>query len=495
MKINQMKSTLLISLLTLVVFFAVSCSNDYLDINTDPNNPTSVIPSLVLPVAQSYSARIQEDYYGQNKLGNYMMYTWSQSSGYVFITTEFVYNVTPLFYDEIYNDTYSKALKQYNALLSYEGDAYGYYHAIAIIMKCYHFQLMVDTYGDVPYFESLKRSKNPTPVYDDAQTIYLDLISELTNAINVINELSENSEIEAVLPMNDDAMFGGDMNLWKSFANAVKLRILVRMSDLSGQQAFIKTAFDEINSEGSGFMDRDVTVQLGYINEQTKMNPKWERFGKDVQGNNTIYNDATCATQYIIELLTATSDPRIDYIYEEPVSGHLGVEQGVIAEDFVPENVSNLGPGILRSPSQAAILYTLAECYFNQAEAVLKGLMAGDAKTLYEQGIQASFRYLGAGDASNYYSQNLNLVGWEASMNKLETIITQKWIATNSIDALQSWFDYSRTGYPLNLPVSTLATTPDRPVRLAYPSSELSTNGLNVPNQPDVFNDKIFWAK
>jgi len=484
----------LISLLLLIALFAVSCSEDYLDINTDPNNPSSVVPSLVLPVAQSYSAHIQENYYGQNKLGNYMIYTWSQSYGYAFITTEFVYNVTPLFYDEIFNQTYSKALKQYNELLSYEGDEYGYYHAIAIIMKCFHFQLMVDTYGDVPYFEALGRSENPTPAYDDAQTIYLDLISQLTRAINIINELSVNSEIEAVLPLNDDAMFGGDMNLWKSFANTVKLRILVRMSDLNDQQAFIKTAFDEINSEASGFVNQDVKVQLGYINEQSKMNPKWERFGKDVQGNNTWDNDATCATQYVIDVLTATSDPRIDFIYEEPASGHLGVEQGVVDENSGPENVSNMGPGILRSPSQAAVLHTAAECFFNQAEAALKGLMPGDAKSLYEQGIQASFDYLGAGDATSYFSQNIDLVGWEASPDKLEAIITQKWIATNSIDALQSWFDYSRTGYPTNLPISTLATTSDRPVRLAYPSSELSTNAANVPEQPDVFNDKIFWA-
>jgi len=124
------------SLYILFALFVVSCSGDYLDINADPNNPSSVVPSLVLPVAQSYSAHIQENYYGQNKLGNYMIYTWSQSYGYAFITTEFVYNVTPLFYDEIFNETYSKALKQDNALLGYEGDEYAKYHAIAIIMKC-----------------------------------------------------------------------------------------------------------------------------------------------------------------------------------------------------------------------------------------------------------------------------------------------------------------------------------------------------------------------
>ena len=60
----------------LILFFLLpaSCSEDVLDINTDPNNPTSVGPDLLLPVAHSYSALVQESYDGQNKLGNYMMY-------------------------------------------------------------------------------------------------------------------------------------------------------------------------------------------------------------------------------------------------------------------------------------------------------------------------------------------------------------------------------------------------------------------------------------
>ena len=139
MKVIQMKHTLLTSLFTLLSFITASCSDEYLDINTDPNNPTSVSPDLILPVAQRYSAYIQEDYHGQNKLGNYFMYNWSQSFGYVFITTEFYYTVSSTFYSQIFDMTYSKALKHYNVLSELQGEQYGYYQAISIIMKCYHF--------------------------------------------------------------------------------------------------------------------------------------------------------------------------------------------------------------------------------------------------------------------------------------------------------------------------------------------------------------------
>ena len=494
MKTMQIYITLLVTILI------AACSSDYLDINEDPNNPLFVSPDLILPVAQSYSAFIQESFQSQNSLGNFFMYNWAESDGSVFYPSEFRYQVTPTFYSQNFDYTYENALKQYNALNTLEGKEYGYYRAISKIMMAYHFQILVDTYGDVPYYEALRRGANPTPKYDDAAAIYDDLIVQLTAAINLINTTSSNSGISLAVPAGDDVMFGGDMDQWKKFANTVKLRILVRQSDMAGRIEYIKNEFAVIASEGSGYMSDNVEVQLGYFNEENKMNPKWTSFGKDPQGNNIIYNNATCATQFVIDFLTDTQDPRIDFIYERPPNGHLGVRQGEtdydnpIEDQWIPANVSNLGPGILKGPEQAAVLYTAAELYLNQAEAAFKGLMPGDAKSFYEAGIQASFNYLGVGDASSYYAQNQNLVSWDTSSNKLEAIITQKWIASNSIDALQSWFDYSRTGYPSNLPVSELATTPDRPVRLAYPSSEITANGENLPPQPDVFNTKIFWA-
>jgi len=488
-----------IKMLVIVLLFA-SCSDSFLDVNTDPNNPTTVSPDLILPVAQSYSAFANERNRGQNTLGNMMMYNWSQSDGFSWYTDEMSYRVTSTFYQQIFDYTYSNALKQYNAINALEGDDNGYYKAISKIMMSYHFQIMVDTYGDVPYFEALQRGGNPTPAYDDAQVIYDDLIVQLTNAIEMINNTESSTAVVPLQPGADDTMFGGDMTMWKKFANTVKLRILVRQSDMAGRTDYIKSEFAAIAAEGSGYMNSDVTIQLGYVDEDNKQNPKWAAFGQKPGGGNTLNNDATCATPYVLDYLAGTFDARLDYIYEEPEDGHLGVIQGEqnydipVVDQWIPEKVSNLGPGILKGFDQAAVIYSAAESYLNRSEAMLKGLMSGDAKTMYESGIQASFDYLGAPDASNYYSRNSNLIGWDGSPNKLEAIITQKWIAHNSITGLQSWFDYSRTGYPSNLPISAQASTPDRPVRLFYPSSEVTANTNNLPSQPDAFNSKIFWA-
>lgn len=483
-----------------VILLLASCSEAYLDVNEDPNNPLTVSPDLMLPVALNYSAFDQERNRGQNTLGNMLMYNWSQSDGFSWYTTEFQYLVTTSFYQQNFNTPFGNTLKQYQSIAEVEGAENGYYHAIAMIMKAYTFQILVDQYGDIPYFEALQRGGNATPAYDDAQTIYEDLIVQLTAAIDLID--ATDALDNAVQPGADDGMYGGNMDDWKRFANSVKLRILVRQSDMSGRSGYIQSELAAIAAEGSGFVTDDVRNNIGYAQITNQQNPKWNALGQDVGGTNTLNNDATCATPFVLDYLTNTNDGRLDYIYEKPGTGHLGVIQGLLNYDetplgvdgLVPDKVSNIGPGILKGPDQDAIMMTLAEVYFNQAEAVLKGLMSGDDEALYNAGVRASFSYLGAGSADAYLAQTLQLVKYSVSNNKLEAIITQKWIATNGIDAIQSWFDYSRTGYPSNLPISVLAPHADRPVRLFYPSSEITTNGLNVPTQPDAFSAKIFWA-
>jgi len=480
----------------LVAVLLLASCDAYLDVNTDPNNPTSVTPELLLPAGLKYTAEIIQCSDGGGRtaghVGNYMMANWSQTDGFSWYTDEAKYLVTSSFYQRIFEQSYYDALKQYQLLVNLD-PMYDYYKAIGLIMKSYHFQLLVDFYGDIPYSEALLRGENPTPKYDNAQTIYEDLIVQLTAAIDAIN----NAPANVVAIGDDDVMFAGDMDMWKQFANTVKLRILTRQMSMTGRDAYIQAEMDAIVAEGSGFITADVGINPGYITaDEGKQNPLWDMMGTDAAGTVTSNHQATCATDYIISYLEGTNDSRIDYIYEEPATGHKGIPQGLLSypNEMTEDFVSNLGTGILKSGDMDAIILTLAECYFNQAEAVENSFLAGDAQTLYESGIQASFDYLGAGDASLYYVQPIENVNWAASPNKLEAIITQKWIAVNSITAEQSWFDYNRTGYPTNLPISLQASTPDRPVRLAYPSSEISANGGNVPSQPDVFSTKIFWG-
>lgn len=481
----------------LVLLFAVmtvSCSDDFLGDNIDPNNPTVVSPNLVLPVAQTGSAALMHNDRRLNTLGNLMMVNWSQSDGFSWYYDEFNYTVNPSFYGGIWNDSYLGPLKNYKVLTGLT-EEYSNYNAIAKIMMSYHFQMLVDTYGDVPYFEALERKNNPTPAYDDAQVIYEDLIVKLDEAIDMI----KNADVDAVVPGSDDVMFQGDMTSWIKFANTLKLRILVRQSGMPSRAAYVQANMDNISAEGSGFITDDVVVNPGYLNVDNKRSPFYNAYGLTVAGQTQNNGEATCASDFIINYLINTNDSRINSLYTEPNTGHLGVPQGLLNypedDSFEPQFVSKLGPGILSSATQDAPIMQVAEALFLQAEAVQRGFMTGDAKALYESAITASFNYLGAGDASFYYTQpGMVNVNWDDSPNKIQAIITQKWVALNGTNGHESWVEYNRTGYPSGLPLPLNNTNADRPVRLSYPSSEVTGNTANIPTQPNVFTQKIFWA-
>ena len=77
--------------------------------------------------------------------------------------------------------------------------------------------------------------------------------------------------------------------------------------------------------------------------------------------------------------------------------------------------------------------------------------------------------------------------------------MTQKWIALTGINPEQSYFDYTRTGYPVT-PLPTISLNPVKPNRLLYPNSEYQSNNNNVPSMAaaDVFaKNKFtpFWAR
>ena len=142
----------------LVLSLITACNEDFLDVNTDPNNPTSVTLDLALPVAQTYTA---SSIYGTgarhtNTIGNLYMYNWSQAYGFSWYLEEFQYLVAPSFYEQIWDYQYQNALKQYHVLdVEGEGTTNNYFRAISKIMKSFHFQVLVDMYGDIPYFEAL----------------------------------------------------------------------------------------------------------------------------------------------------------------------------------------------------------------------------------------------------------------------------------------------------------------------------------------------------
>lgn len=489
-----------IHILSLVVALGVSSCDDFLDINNSPNNPTyeNVTPNLALggAITQPFRTFAVEP----NRLGNLFMNSWganvhSYTDTY---TVEFDLSIDNSFYSRTWENLFLTTLGLTN-IQNYPSDNYKDHKAIAKIVKSFYFQYLVDLYGDIPYSEA-HMPLNPTPRYDSAQSVYRDLVAQLDEAVTIIDQAPTASTIAVA---GEDPVFQGNMANWKKLANTLKLRLLLRESGVAASQAYINSEFNELITSGAQFLTADAKVNPGYSNANNdKQNPFYATFG--YLTNETTPRDgysATVATKNAIESLNGTkygiNDPRLPRLFKSNSgSNYNGVVQGETGVSALP-NLANIGPGLVKNSAQDGYLMTAAESYFLQSEAVFRTYMTGDAKGLFETGIQKSFDLLGVGSAATGYiaaANGVNRLGWDASTSKLEAIMTQKWYALMGINGIESWIEYTRTGFPVT-DLALTATRPAKPVRLMYPGSEYTSNGANVPSQSqnDAFTKKIFW--
>lgn len=485
-----------------------SCEST-LDINESPTAATVDVVNPDLLLAGAIQAPRAQFEVTTSELGSIMMNQWAGDINNVTggFQDEFRLNITPNFYGSIFSNLYL-GMGTYQAIIDNPNDAYNNHKAISRILKSYYFQYLVDLYGDIPYSQALQFGNILTPAYDDAQTVYRSLITDIDTAIATLNNSGD-----FIAVGSEDTVFNGDSASWIRFANTLKLRILLRQSELAGTDAATQTYINEqMVALDKNFITTDAILQPGYEVAVGKQNPFWNNYGQDAAGVDTFDNDFVVPSDYMAEFLkgattengvsTGVLDPRLTRLFQPIPAGLVGAGQvvGVIqgAENSVaPPELSELGPGLLKGGTQDSYIFSAAESYFLQAEAVQRGWMTGNAQALFESGITASFNLLGiSGDAANYIntSQNVNLIGWNGSSNKIEAIMTQKWIALCGVNAIESWIDFTRTGFP-NTPLSIIAEEPNRPNRLLYPTVEYSTNSANVPNQTnsDAFSTRVFW--
>ncbi len=505
MKTIKMKKTIIFMLS--LAMLSVSCS-DFLDVNENPNSPAISTPSLTLPVPlQSFAALNARTL---TYLGNQLVVNWATPSNWSANAIYMRYDFSASDFTGAFQTPYISIFKDLTYVATYEDPTgavdYTNYKAIAAIVKGFQYQLLVDLYGDVPYTEANLRGENTTPVYDDAETIYKAVIDELTNVVGMINNAPANAED----PGDQDIIFKGHMDEWAAFANSIKLRMLVRLSN-TGQDAYITGQIASINANGAGYITESTTAnptfggEGGYTSDSGKQSPFWDYYRQAVTGAESNRGDYTIASAHTINHLTSTNDPRLDRIYASSADNHdfKGAVQSTTlpGTGFTSDELAKIGPGLLVSAGQDQIIMSLTEALFVQAEATARGYLPGGdaaAKTLYESAIEASFVQLGvvdaATEAATYYSQTLNNVGWDDSTDKIEAIITQKWVALNGTSSIESWIDLTRTGFPLGLPIPA-ESAGVRPVSLLYPSSEGSRNSNNVPSQTagDVFTNFPFW--
>lgn len=522
----------LTTILALLIF--LSACKKGLDINDNPNSATgsTVPPSLVLPNALANTAANTLVY---NNNASFILGYQLPGKGISGFGDIYSYNFTTSSNNTLWNNVFAN-LRDYQYIIGKtDADAkLVLFNAVAHISKVFNYQRLVDAYGDVPYTEALKGSDQVAPKFDNAAAVYQNLVKELDDAIAKIKANAANAGASVtVINSAADPLFNGDLNKWIKFANNIKLRLLVRAAG-SSIASFVNTAYGTFSPEG--FLLEDAIVNPGYTPSPLQ-NPLWTSHHSSVTGTGSQAANYYIPSKYVFTFYNGTvikDDKRGKLVYRNFPNTPTGQ---LAAETTNPETIkgysswytgTNTGlqatnsTGILKGRTAGLPIFFASDIYFLLAEAALNGHeLAGNAETNFNAGIKASFTYLATNvnrqvepgndpqaDVTAYRNANLSnyLVNYAAAGSKeqrLEAIITQKYIASNLINSFESWSDFRRTAYP-KIQVNGTATTtfvsiasqssrPDKlPVRDLYPQSEYNLNP-NVPKLTNAFTDPIFW--
>jgi hypothetical protein len=496
------RSNFFLIALPLVLLVVAGCKKGTFDINNNPNVPSNVSPQFTLSAALVSAANETYNSGYPDFVNRYMGY-WAFSGDYGGYGTEATYNTNTSFATQNWDNVYVtlENLKFVANQSRTKGEEY--YLAMSKVMTAFLFQRLVDLYNNVPYSDALGGDKlNYYPKYDDAKTVYKAIVGQVDSAIALIASADAST---ADNPKKYDVLFGGDMGKWTAFANSVKLKILMNMTQLSDGPAFIQAELNGLTTNDFMGFGVDAVVNPGYSNAAlNQQNPLWQNVGFATNGTSpTTGNSFNRACSYAVNFYTNTNDPRLGRFY---APNNAGVVRGraLGSQDGTEHNtvISGVGPGVLASATQGAPLMPAFESLFLQAEAVQRGYLSGlTADSLYRSAVSESFRILGvsgaAAAAASYVAQNDARVNFSAASDKINVIVLQQWAALNMYDPIESWNNWRRLHIPVDLPVSIYPGTSAThiPYRLLYPLSEYNNNSTNVNAQGTISNmtSKIFW--
>ncbi len=347
--------------------------------------------------------------------------------------------------------------------------------AIIEIQRVLVYQVLVDTFGDVPYTEALDID-NINPAYDDASAIYMDIISRLNTALDSMNP--EYGSAGA-----GDLIYQGDVASWIRFGNSLKLRLGMHIADVNPDMA--KTLVSE--AVGNTIITNDQNAILQYLQSTPNTNPIWLDL---VQSNR---KDFLPADTFVNEL-NSVNDPRRDVYFSDPVDGeYLGAPY---ATPITYGNYSHLGDAFFQ-PDLPGDIFDASEVNFLLAEAVERGFIAGDAETYYNAAITANMEYWGVSedDIATYLAQP-TVAYATAAGDFHEKIGIQKWIALYN-RGFEAWTEYRRLDYPM-LQAPSSSEFDAVPKRFTYPAIESKLNGPGYTAAAsaiggDELSTPIFW--
>jgi hypothetical protein len=453
-------------------------------------------------------------------------------------------------------DTYCRTATQFknmesvfNALSITDQDLYKAYYLLA---KAFTYQTMlqaldeiggaVDGKGGVPWKQIGQLAITGSVVHPDldpAPELYKEIIDEL-GKIN--KELPATKGIASAFDFIND----GDMDKWQKYVNSIRLRAAVRVS-VQGELATVgQNAINEILET-----DRATSPVVTGLDDMVKViyrgdgDFNWSRMDGTIAGvENGSWNATRTASYPMLRLLGLTSnnsmpavpDPRLPLIYDKKRNGddaYRGVELAPGKTEGSAEYTEMSGSisvpyswinyrSFMENKNISGYMVTASEIYFYKAEAIKRGIVSGNAKAEFVNGVIESVRLYADINAKaepksaltaeiEAASPRVNMSAWtEAKLaayaeslwkDNTDCIYEQLWLHCGIINVVESWNTIRRTGIPkLYYPTVSSQKSPTVPQRLVVPQRELQYN-VTLRNKGIDADVKVgyqlvpFWAK
>ncbi len=500
------KYILSILVITGFILGSVSCTEDWKEMNQNPNVPGKAPTTNILSnTLVDFSNNFYDDWQDMN---NFMSYAGHVTKIQYVDAARYEYRESVV--NSSWTDYYNLLmdLKKMKKIAKEEGKRKTW--AVAETFSVFLWHFMTDMWKSIPYSEALKAEEGTNnPAYDSQQAIYNDLFTRLEEANKRFNEPVNQANPEKL--GSGDLIYDGSFAKWQKFCNSLRLRFAMRISEVSPDKA--KSQAETILSNSSQypiFNSGSDRAFLQWSGSKPHQEPWYEiSLSRDDHG----------MAETLVDTLKALNDPRLP-IYADTISGgrYVGLVEGAAKGSFSTDTISRLGDIYRDDPAGFSPFMRYSETMFNVAEAAVKGWNTGgiSAQEAYEAGIEASMQqnwegvvsYYGGkgnvppksviseGDINNYMSQSR--VAWDPNntpQEKLHKIYKQKWISLFK-QGREAWTLSRRTDFPAidAAPGSPFPGHNRQPFRYPYPTQEKNLNSQNISKVLEGIEDH-YWGQ
>ena len=459
-----MKKLINIKFITLLLFSVtlINCEGS-LDVNEDPLAASQIEAKLLYPqfFLQMSSNRTVE----LNSVNIQAQHWTSGGSAGVFRNPE-RYSISPFTVGNNFTGIYTGVLRNLDLARGLiERNQPADLNSIGQIkvFEAFAYLHITQIYGDAPFSEAIQTADFPHPNFDSQEVLLRGVVGRLDEAITLLST-------QTGIITDADLIYKGNRENWIRFANSLKLKALMLIANVD--PGSVSAEIQALSTNPMLILNNSQNAYLKYPGTVGESNPLWQTLDNFAGGRNPFWY----AGKTLVDIMNTNNDPRRATYFDEEAGGvYAGQNQG----QFSPTGISHVSLNILRSDLEDRFS-TAAETNFFLAEAVLKGIISGDAQSFYLAGLRASLdSYDGQpGEIStadkNAYINARGSIALLPNADAIRRVNIEQYVALFT-RGLEAWTHWRRTKVPtFQLPQNALLTDIIR--RYPYPTDEISSN-------------------